>query len=462
MSGMFRSLGRFNYRVWFVGALISNIGQWMQSTAQSWVVLTMLTEQDAAAVGVTMALQFAPPLLLVGPAGWVADRFDRRRVLAVTQTMLMLTALAIGALLIGGVMTLPLMYGFAALLGVVSAFDNPARQAFVSDLVTAEDTANAVALNSAVFNMARLVGPAVAGVVVVAVGGGWVFVINAATFLAMVVALRIIRPGELVARPRRGSTGRIADGLRYVGGRPDLIVLFAIAFIMGAFGMNFPIYASTMAVEFGHDADGFGLLTSALAIGSVTGALLAARRQTARLRVAILAAGGFGVAQLVSVLMPSYWSYAAVLPFVGFSIVTMLTTANGYVQTTTSPGVRGRVLAVYMAILMGGTPIGAPVVGWVAEVGGPRMAIVVAAAAGVVGFGIGAVWMLASGRVRRDEDARFGLAIDATRPIELIEVAPEEFSDEVAATSPLSLDALEDDGERHATTEPAACRPREA
>ena len=445
MRAMFRSLRRFNYRVWFFGALISNVGAWMQSTAQSWVVLTVLTDGDAAAMGVTMALQFAPPLLLVAPAGWIADRFDRRRILATTQASLMLLALAMGVLLLTGIMTLPLMYCFATALGVVAAFDNPARQVFVSDLVTAEDTANAVALNSALFNMARLIGPAVAGVVVVAIGGGWVFIVNAATFLAMLVALAMIRVHELTPRLRTDRTGRLADGFHYVRGRSDLIVLFVIAFIMGAFGMNFPIYASTMAVEFGHDADGFGMLTSVLAIGSLAGALLAARRPRARLRVAIGAAALFGIAQLLSVLMPSFLTYAAVMPLVGFSIVTMLTTANGYVQTTTDPRVRGRVLAVYMAILMGGTPFGAPIVGWVADAWGPRAAIVVAAGAGVVAFTIGAVWMLASGRVHRDEEAPLGVAIDATRPIAVVaEPAPEEFSDEVASTSPISLDDLED------------------
>ena len=445
MNAMFRSLRRYNYRTWFVGALISNVGQWMQMTAQSWVVLTVLTDGDAAAMGVSMALQFAPPLLLVGPAGWVADRFSRRHILAVTQATFMALAVAMGVLLLTGVMTLPLMYVFAAALGVVAAFDNPARQVFVSDLVSVEDTSNAVALNSALFNMARLVGPAVAGIVVVAVGGGWVFMINAVTFLAMLIALALIRVHELTPRPKMASTGRLADGFRYVGKRPDLIVLFVIAFIMGAFGMNFPIYASTMAVEFGHDADGFGLLTSVLAIGSLVGALMAARRAQAQLRVAILAALAFGLAQFASVFMPTFWSYAAILPIVGFAIVTMLTTANGYVQTTTDLRVRGRVMAVYMAILMGGTPVGAPIVGAVAETWGPRAAIVVAAGAGVVAFAIGAIWMLASGRLRRDSDARLGLSLTATRPIEIVaEPIPEAFSDEVASTSPLSLDDLEE------------------
>ena len=193
MSAMFRSFSVFNYRVWFIGALVSNVGAWMQATALSWDVLTELTNNDAAAMGITMALQFAPPLLLVSVTGWVADRFERRRLLMVTQSLLLLLGLAIGALILSGVMTLWLMYGFALALGVVAAFDNPARQAFVSDLVARENASNAVALNAASFNGARMIGPAVAGVVIVAVGTGWVFFINGATFLAMIAALVLIR-----------------------------------------------------------------------------------------------------------------------------------------------------------------------------------------------------------------------------------------------------------------------------
>lgn len=439
MSAMFRSFSIFNYRVWFIGALVSNIGQWMQATALSWVVLTQLTDNDAAAMGVTMALQFAPPLLLVGVTGWVADRFDRRRLLAVTQGLLMVLGIVIGVLLLAGVMTLWLMYAFALVLGIVAAFDNPARQAFVSDLVSRENASNAVALNAASFNGARMIGPAVAGVVIVAVGTGWVFLLNGATFLAMIIALLLIRPQELVPRVKAHGAARLADGFRYVAGRPDLIVTFSMVFLIGAFGMNFPIFASTMALEFGRDADGYGLLSSILAIGSLFGALLAARRDRARIRVVIGGALLFAVAATVSAVMPVYWLYAVTLMFTGFAVVTMLTTANGYVQTTTDPALRGRVLALYMAILMGGTPVGAPIVGWVAAEFGPRMAILLGAGAAVAAFGVGATWLLVSGRLHRRENARFRLTLDETRPLSVVRAAPEEFSDEVASTTPISL-----------------------
>ncbi len=438
MSAMFRSFSVFNYRVWFIGALVSNIGAWMQATAISWVVLTELTDNDAAAMGVTMALQFGPPLVLVGVTGWVADRFDRRRLLMVTQGLLLLLGLAIGFLIFTGVMTLPIMYGFALALGTVAAFDNPARQAFVSDLVTRENASNAVALNAASFNGARMIGPAVAGVVIVAVGTGWVFVVNAVTFIAMLAALVLIRGSELVPRAKGSGSGRLADGFRYVARRPDLIVTFAMVFIVGAFGMNFPIFASTMALEFGQNADGFGLLSSILAIGSLAGALLAARRDKARIRVVIAGTLLFAVAGAVSAFMPTYWAYAVCLMFTGFAVVTMLTTANGYVQTTTDPILRGRVLALYMAILMGGTPIGAPIVGWVASEFGPRVAILLGAGAALVAFAIGATWLLVSGRLHRHEGKRFRLTIDETRPLSVVP-APEEFSEEVATTTPLRV-----------------------
>lgn len=438
MSAMFRSFTNVNYRIWFLGALVSNIGGWMQATAQDWVVLTELTDNDATAMGVTMALQFGPPLVLVSLTGWVADRFDRRRILLLTQSVLMLLALGVAALLLTGVMTLPLMFCFALAFGITNAFDAPARQAFVSDMVTLEDASNAVALNSASFNMARLIGPAVGGLLIVAVGTGWVFVVNAATFLAMLVALMLIRRGELIPRAKNSGRGGLAEGFRYVWARSDLKVVFVMVFLIGAFGMNFPIYASTMALEFGREADGYGILSSILAIGSLAGALLAARRDRARVRVLIVAAGLFGAASILSSAMPTYGTYAAVLVLVGFSTVTMLTTANGYVQTTTDPALRGRVLALYMAVVMGSTPIGAPIAGWITDAAGPRAAILFGGVAGLVAAGVGLTWIIASGRLRRETGARFRLTLDETRPITIAPVDPVEFSDEVAAaTTPI-------------------------
>lgn len=438
MSSMFRSFANVNYRIWFAGALVSNVGGWMQATAQDWVVLTELTDNDATAMGVTMALQFGPPLVLVSLTGWVADRFDRRRILLVTQALLLLLAIAVGVLLLSGVMTLPMMLAFALGFGVVNAFDAPARQAFVSDMVSAADTSNAVALNSASFNLARMIGPAVGGLLIVAIGSGWVFIANAATFLAMILALLLLRASLLAPRMKNRSRGGLAAGFRYVWGRSDLRVVFVTVFLIGAFGMNFPIFASTMAIEFGAGADGYGVLSSILAIGSLAGALLAARRDRARVRVVILAAGGFGVAAFVSSVMPSYAAYAVTLMFTGFTIVTLLTTANGYVQITTDPALRGRVLALYMAVIMGSTPVGAPIAGWVADAFGPRTAIMLGGTAGLIACAIGTIWVVSSGRLHRDESRRFLLTLDETRPLTVVERPdPIAFSDEAAVTTPI-------------------------
>jgi MFS family permease len=438
MSAMFRSFANINYRIWFAGALVSNVGGWMQATAQDWVVLTELTDNDATAMGVTMALQFGPPLVLVSLTGWVADRFDRRHILFATQSALLGLAIAVGVLLLNGLMTLPMMFCFALGFGVVNAFDAPARQAFVSDMVSTGDTSNAVALNSASFNLARMIGPAVGGLLIVAIGSGWVFIVNAATFLAMILALAMLRTSLLAPRPKHRNRGGLAAGFRYVWGRSDLRVVFVTVFLIGAFGMNFPIFASTMAIEFGSGADGYGVLSSILAIGSLAGALLAARRDRARVRVVIFAAGGFGIAAFVSSAMPSYASYAVTLMFTGFMIVTLLTTANGYVQMTTDPALRGRVLALYMAVIMGSTPVGAPIAGWVADAFGPRAAIMLGGTAGLIACAIGAIWVFTSGRLHRDENRRFLLTLDETRPLSIIdEVDPVEFSDEAAVTTPI-------------------------
>ena len=437
MSAMFRSFANINYRIWFAGALVSNVGGWMQATAQDWVVLTELTDNDATAMGVTMALQFGPPLVLVSLTGWVADRFDRRHILFATQSALLALAIAVGVLLLNDVMTLPMMFAFALGFGVVNAFDAPARQAFVSDMVSTGDTSNAVALNSASFNLARMVGPAVGGLLIVAIGSGWVFIVNAATFLAMILALSMLRTGLLAPRLKNRSRGGLAAGFRYVWGRSDLRVVFVTVFLIGAFGMNFPIFASTMALEFGAGADGYGVLSSVLAIGSLIGALLAARRDRARVRVVIMAAGGFGIAAFVSSAMPTYASYAVTLTFTGFMIVTLLTTANGYVQITTEPALRGRVLALYMAVIMGSTPVGAPIAGWVADSFGPRAAIMLGGTAGFVACAIGVIWVATSGRLRRAENRRFLLTLDETRPLSVVRPDPIEFSDEAAVTTPI-------------------------
>jgi MFS family permease len=393
----------------------------MQRTAQDWIVLTELTDHDAVAVGITMALQFGPQLLLLPVSGLIADRADRRKLLTLTQTLMGALSLGLGLIMLLGVAELWQVYAFALALGVVSAIDAPARQSFVSELVTDKAIPNAIALNSASFNGARLIGPAVAGVLIAIIGSGWVFLINVLTFGAMLIALKRLRADELQPSHRASrEKGQIRAGFRYVGSRPDILIVLMMVSLIGTFGMNFPIFTSTMAtVEFNKGATGYGALSSILAIGSITGALLAARRDRPRLGIAILAAAGFGFACLVSALMPTYWAFAVSLIVVGLGSMTMLTSCNAYVQTTTAPAMRGRVMAVYMAIMAGGTPVGAPLVGWVANTFGPRQALGVAAASGIIASALALTWMIVSRhlRVRFDHSARpvFQLHYDGDR-----------------------------------------------
>jgi len=393
---MFRSLSGVNYRIWFSGALVSNIGTWMQRTAQDWIVLTQLTNHNAAAVGVVMALQFGPQLLLMPWSGLIADRFDRRKLLILTQSLMGLLALGLGIITVFGVVELWQVYLFALGLGVVSAIDAPARQTFVGELVTHENMSNAVALNSASFNGARMIGPAVAGVLTAVVGAGWVFMINAVTFGFTVLAMFLLRKSLLRPQARASrERGQLMAGFRYVRGRPDIVVVLIVVFLVGTFGFNFAIFTSTMTtITFGLGSSEFGFLSSIMAIGSVAGALMAARRSEARLRLILIGAAAFGVTCAVAALMPTYNLFAIALVFVGFSSLTLMTTANAYVQTTTEPAMRGRVMALYMAIFAGGTPLGAPLVGWVADQFGPRWAVGVAAASGILAAIAVLIWMV--------------------------------------------------------------------
>jgi MFS family permease len=410
VSSMFRSLQFFNYRIWFVGAIVSNIGTWMQRTAQDWLVYDILTAQDAAAMGIVMALQLGPQLLMAPWSGLIADRFDRRKILMATQLSMALLGLGLGLMVIAEVAELWHVYAFALALGIVSSVDAPARQTFVSELVRDDFLPNAVALNSTSFNLARMVGPAVAGVLTVAVGPGWVFLINAATFAALIAALLAIRRSELRVLPRAPKgKGKIREGFRYVRHRPDLVVVMWAIFIIGTFGLNFAIYIAGMArTEFGGHAGDFGLLSSVMAVGSVVGALLSARRERPRLRYVFGASALFAVTCTAAALMPNAWLFGAALVLVGVSSLTIMTSANAYVQTTTDPVMRGRVMALYMAIFMGGTPLGAPFVGLVSNLFGPRWGLGVAAISGVVAALIGLVWAWRARRLRFEYDRAAG------------------------------------------------------
>jgi MFS family permease len=383
-TGTFRSLSNFNYRIWCGGAIVSNIGTWMQRTAQDWLVLTQLTHRNATAVGVVMALQFGPQLLLLPLTGFAADHLDRRKLLFATQGAMGALGLGLGLLTITGLVQLWHVYVFAFLQGCVAAFDAPARQTFVGELVGETDLANAVALNSTSFNAARMVGPAVAGILIASVGTGWIFLINGASFCAVLFALSLLRVSELRVRDRAVRTrGSFAEGFSYVWKRPDLKAALLMLFLIGTFGLNFPIFISTMAVTAFHaGASQYGLLTSIMAIGSVTGALLAAKRAKPHFVLLLGSATIFGVGCTLAALMPTYGLFGMALIVIGVSTQTFTTSTNGLVQMSTEPSMRGRVVAILLAIALGGTPLGAPIVGWVADHFGPRWALGVGAAAG--------------------------------------------------------------------------------
>jgi nicotinamidase-related amidase/MFS family permease len=384
VKGTFRSFNSFNYRVWAGGAFVSNVGTWMQRTAQDWLVLTQLTHKNATAVGVVMALQFGPQLLLLPMTGFAADHLDRRKLLLATQVAMGALALGLGILTVAGLVQLWHVYVFAFLLGCVTAFDAPARQTFVSDLVGEADLSNAVALNSTSFNAARMIGPAVAGVLITTVGSGWVFLVNAASFAAVLCALGLLRVGELHLKSRALPTrGSLAEGFRYVWKRPDLKAVLLMLFLIGTFGLNFPIFISTMSVTVFHAGAGqYGLLTSIMAVGSVVGALLAARRVKPHIALLLAGAAIFGLGFALAAVMPSDWLFALALIVIGVSAQTFTTSTNSLVQLSTAPAMRGRVMAILLAIALGGTPIGAPIVGWVADTFGPRWALGIGAASG--------------------------------------------------------------------------------
>ncbi|MDD2796197.1 MFS transporter [Acidocella sp.] len=391
-AGVFRSLRGFNYRVWVAGAFVSNIGTWVQRTAQDWLVFTQLTHHNASAVGVVMALQFGPQFLLLPWTGFAADHFNQRRLLITTQATMGALALALGLLTVTGVVQLWHVYIFAFLFGSAAAFDAPVRQTFVSELVGDDDLSNAVALNSTSFNAAQMIGPAVTGVVIAAMGTGWAFLINGASFVAVLMSLSLLRVSELHPNARAPrARGSFIAGLRYVWGRPDLKAILVMLFLIGTFGLNFPIFISAMTIKVFHaDARGYGMLSSIMAIGTVAGALLNAGRRKARFGSLLLGSGVFWIGCTLAALAPCYWLFAGALAIIGVASLILINTSNSLMQLSTEPAMRGRVMALRVGVALGGTPVGAPIVGWVADHCGPRWALGVGAASGFAAMIAGA------------------------------------------------------------------------
>ncbi len=377
LSKAFRALENFNFRLWTAGGLVSNTGTWMQRVAQDWIVLTQLTHHDATAVGIVTGLQFAPQLLLLPWSGLAADRFNQRKLLMLTQATMGVLATALGILTISGYVQLWHVYVFAFVFGAAAALDAPVRQTFVGELVGDELLPNAVALNSTSFFAGGMIGPALAGLVIARMGTGWAFVLNGLSFGAVLLSMYLLRVHELRTNARASrAQGGFIEGLRYLWARPDLRSILVILFLIGTFGLNFPIFISTMAVNVFHtDAGGFGLLSSIMAIGTMSGALLAAGRDKPTFGTLFLGAGIFGIGCTLGAFSPGYWWFAAALVVIGVAALTLTIATNSIMQLSTEPTMRGRVMAIRVGVALGGTSMGAPIVGWVANHFGPRWSL---------------------------------------------------------------------------------------
>lgn len=409
---MFSSLSVRNYRLFFLGQVVSNTGTWMQRIAQDWLVLSLTG--SSTAVGITTALQFLPMLLFGLYGGVLVDRLPKRPTLLVTQSLMAVTGLALAALTLRGDVEVWHVYLAAFAVGLATVVDNPARQSFVSELVEPGQLQNALSLNSANFQSARLVGPAVAGLMITGVGTGWAFLSNGLSFVAPIAALLLMRGRELRAVERAPrAKGQLREGLHYVAGRPELFWPIVLVGFIGTFGFNFPVVLSAYADDVFHAGAGaYSLFNTLMAVGSVTGALLAARRGTAKLRVLVAAAVAFGALEIVAATAPSLWLFALLMVPIGIAGLTVNVTANTAVQMSTDPAMRGRVMALFMMVFMGGTPVGAPVVGWITDQYGPRVGLafggVVAAVAALTvglvlarvgGLRVAAVWNAGHPRV---------------------------------------------------------------
>ncbi|CAB4702598.1 MAG: MFS transporter [Actinobacteria bacterium] len=412
MSPTFRSLANPNYRRYAAGSLVSNVGTWMQRVAQDWLVL-LLTGNSAAAIGITTGLQFLPFLLLSPVAGLIADRIPKRRLLQMTNVGMAAPALVLGLLAVTGTVEIWHVYVLALVLGTAAAFDAPARQSFVSEMVEQADLTNAVGLNSASFNTARIIGPALAGLLIAAfgngvVGTGWVILLNALSYAAPILTLRALDGAALHPTERMlREPGQIRAGVAYIRSRPDLMLILGIVFFTGTFGLNFQMTSALMATEvFDKGPTQYGLLGTFMAVGSLAGSLIAARRERVRHRMVIGAAVAFGLLEIGAGLMPTYLTFALVCPLLGITALTMITSANAFMQLHSAPEMRGRVMALYMMIFIGGTPLGSPLIGWVGEAFGARWTLLFGGAMTVIGALGAAAWYAARvGRVEREDRA---------------------------------------------------------
>ena len=435
---MLSSLHVRNYRYYASGSLVSNIGLWAGRIAQDLLVYR-LSGNSGTVVGIVTGLQFLPVLMFTLWGGALADRLPKRLLLVGTQTCLGLVMAVLAVLDLTGVAQVWHVYVLVFLFGTAAAFDGPARQSFVSEMVPAGVLPNAVSLNSTTFNAARLVGPALAGVAVAAVGTGWVILANAVSYGFVVASLLVMRTSELHAPPVQLRRGRVLDGLRYVRGRPELIVSMSAVFVIGTFGLNLQVTSLLMATQTFHlGAGAYGLLGSAAAVGSLGAAVSGLRRTGSRLRFVLIGAIGFAAALAVSSVMPAYWLFAVALVPVGFFGITSVLFANVFHQLSAGRAFRGRVMALHMLALQGGTPVGAPLVGWVGQTFGARQAVAFCALGLAVGVGVPLVVYLRllarrGVHVHAHLLPRPSLAVDTVDTVDTVAVGPVALAGPVAA-----------------------------
>jgi MFS family permease len=378
--GAFAALSSRSYRIYIGGQSLANTGSWMQSIAQDWLIFNLT--HSSTAVGVTMALQFGPMLLLGLYAGAVADRLSKRRILLTTQSLNAVATLALAAITISGAVRAADVYAFALLSGAIFAFDGPARQSFVTEVVPEGRLRAAISFNAAVFQATRLIGPAIASVLIVSVGTGWVFAVNAACYLGPTVGLLLLRPSDLQPAPAPPATaGAVRAAARYVRGRPDVLWTIFLVGMLGTFGLNFPIVLTAMAKStFGGNASTYGLFNIVLGLGSAAGAVFAGAGTRPKTRAIVGCAALFGVLQATAALAPDLAVFVVLLVGMGFVNLVCQAMANASVQLSVDPELRGRVMGLYMLVFIGGTPVGAPIIGAVTSHFGARTGMLVCGA----------------------------------------------------------------------------------
>lgn len=404
-NGNWRSFRHRNFRILYPANAMSNIGTWAQRVAQDWLVLE-LTHNNGTYLGLVTAIQFAPVLLFSLHGGALADRVDKRKLLIWTNIVAAIACYTLGILVVTHHIKLWHVFAMAALLGISSALDAPIRQSFTAEIVGHSDVANAVSLNSANFNAGRLVGPALSGFLIARFSTGPSFLINATTYLFVILSLLFMRPSDFFIQKKEETLGTVREGLRYALARPDLYVVMALVFFAATFGLNFQIFNALMATkEFGKGPASYGLLGTFIAVGSLTGALLSARLERFRNAMLVVRLGVlFSVIVIVLSVMPTYTWYSLWLPVCGISALTMLISANSYVQVNSDPAVRGRVMGIYLLIFMGGTPFGSLLIGYLTEAIGTRETIALCGGFSLLMCTL--IWIIFKDKVERPSDIK--------------------------------------------------------